>query len=143
MNTYIIISACIWHNHCDICITMQYGSSLLQHWSSLCRVTGKYTVIMYADQRSSAGLVQIIYIIYNARHRITIENKTGCCGPVVRGGYYNMNRKYITYSQCDDDDDIDEGGCLSESACSADDPRSKVGMQCEVLQFIRSFAGIT
>jgi len=57
-----------------------------------------------------------------------------------------MNRTYITRSQCnddDDDDDIDEGGCLSGSACSADDPRSKVGMQCEVLQFIRSFAGIT
>jgi len=95
-HVYYHIGTYIRQNHCDICITMQYGSSLLQHWSSFCRVAGRYTVIVYADQRSSAGLVQIIYIIYNARHRITIENKTGCCGPVVRGGYHTMNRKYIT-----------------------------------------------
>ncbi|KAF0768143.1 Uncharacterized protein FWK35_00015974 [Aphis craccivora] len=90
-HVYYHIGTYIRQNHCDICITMQYGSSLLQHWSSFCRVAGRYTVIVYADQRSSAGL-------------------------------------------CADDDDIDEGGCLSESACSADDPRSKVGMQCETTE---------
>uniref|UniRef100_A0A2S2PIL2 Uncharacterized protein n=1 Tax=Schizaphis graminum TaxID=13262 RepID=A0A2S2PIL2_SCHGA len=63
INVYILS---YWHvrRNNNICITIQYGGSLLQHWSSFCRVAGRYTPRSCTDQRSSAGLVQIIYITY-------------------------------------------------------------------------------
>lgn len=86
---------------------------------------------MFTDQRSPAGLVQIIYICYTIFHnghlpqRITIENiKLVAVVQLCASG---------KLQQCGDNDD-DDGVRLSWHACSTDDPRSKVvGMQCSSL----------
>jgi len=88
---------------------------------------------MYTDQRSSAGLVQIIYIHYNIFHnghlpqRITIENiKLVAVVQLCAAGKLNSSAATVM--------DDDDGVRLSWRACSADDPRSKVvGMQCSSL----------